>query len=109
MPSNLSTGSQACTIGTEHTLLDDSSAHTGELVVDLNPMQGGDVVELRVYDKITGTPNVRVVDFASFGPVPPSSDPIQHSIPRMFTRGAKYTIKQTAGTGRTFDWEVRKV
>src|SRR3569832_1224115 len=96
-------GSQTAAIGTEHTL---GAAITtpGDyvLVVDTNAMATGDVLELRVYSKCkTGSTSrqARVVAFAYA-----QLDSYNFSVPIPIDTECTFTHKQTAGTGRAFDW-----
>lgn len=98
------TGTQAATISTEHTLLDTSDPGTYALITYLANLVAGDTVELRIYAKaITGgayqvafrQPYVNAQDrgfaqsFHVFAPF-----------------GAKFTLLQSAGTGRSYGWSV---
>src|SRR5579871_5272112 len=102
-----SSGSQTATIGTEHVLDSPTTAATYSFSVDLVNLALGDVVELRCYDMIDGT-NYRQMFKGAFqggclidiGVVAP---------PLAVTTQAKFTLKQTAGTGRAFPWSVRRI
>lgn len=100
-----STGTQAATVTTEHTLKQDSGANSFQAAVDLTNMVNGDITEIRVYEIINATarqifngcyanvqanPLVKTPIFASAG----------------VTNGFKLTLKQTAGTSRNYDWET---
>lgn len=45
-------GTQAAVVGTEHTLVTDTTGKVYVLIVDAGAMVGGDVLELRVYTKV---------------------------------------------------------
>jgi len=98
-------GSQTATIGTEHTL---GTAITTPgvyvLVVDTNAMVNGDVLELRVYSKCKTGSTSRQVRIGAFANV--QVDPNKYSIPIPVDTECTFTLKQTAGTGRAFDWNI---
>src|SRR3569832_1199339 len=98
-------GSQTAAIGTEHTL---GAAITTPgvyvLVVDTNAMANGDVLELRMYSKNkTGSTSrqARVGAFANA-----QVDANKNNIPIPIDTECTFTLKQTAGTGRAFDWNI---
>jgi len=109
-----STGTQSATIGTEHTLLTESAGGIFVLFVQLKNMAAADVLELRAYAKVlTGDANELLVFEQSYaniqgdgaaagssakGPVAVKSPPLESPF------SLKWTLKQTAGTGRSFDW-----
>lgn len=103
-------GTQTATIATEHTLLDIATAGTFTFHVDLTNLAATDTVELRIYQKILTAGTLRVAYYQSFTSVMPTDDRLQISVPisNDLTSAAsvRFTLKQTAGTGRTFDWKV---
>lgn len=107
MPSVNTSGTQAATVGTEHTLATVTTAGTYVLVVDANPLASGDTLELRIYDKVLGTSTSRVAYKGTFQDAQDADDKVKLSIPVPATHEYKATLKQTAGTGRSFDWEIR--
>ena len=107
-----STGTQTATIGTEHTLLDVAIAGTFTLHVDANAMAAGDIVELRVYQIVLTGGTRRVAYFQVYSGAQPADDLIKISVPisnELTDAGSiRFTLKQTAGTGRSFPWKVLK-
>lgn len=105
-------GTQAATVGTEHTLLDTSSAGTYTFEVDANALAGGDTLELRIYKMVLTGGTRRVAYFQSYAGVQSSDDKIKISVPvstDLTDSGAlRFTLKQTVGTGRSFPWKVLK-
>ena len=104
MPTVQTEGVQSATITTEHTLATVTTAANLQLAVDFVNHAKGDVTEVRKKTKLTsgdtsqiawtvtiknalGSPNVEF---------DPASSPIE----------SVYTLKQTAGTGRSFIWAV---
>lgn len=111
---NKSNGTQAATIGTEHTLLTEVTSGIFVLFVQLKNMAAGDIVELRAYVKVlTGDANPLCIFEQSYaniqgdgaaagssakGPVVVKSPPVEAPFSLV------WTLKQVAGTGRSFDW-----
>jgi hypothetical protein len=102
-----SSGSQTATVGTEHVLASPTTVATYVFSMDTVNLVNGDALELRVYDMVDGT-NYREIwkltyqhaqgtrNGKAFPPIP-------------VTTQAKFTLKQTAGTGRAFPWSVRRI
>lgn len=103
-PAVESSGTQTATVGTEHSLASPTTAKTRQLVVDLTNLANGDAVELRIKRKVLSTGTVRTWQMASFAHA--QSSPVVLSIPCPSPHGAEFTLKQTTGTGRSFDWSV---
>lgn len=103
--SEKSSGAQAATVGTEHTLLSTVDLGTYQLQVDVSVLVGGDELELRIKHKVRSAGTQREVYLWALGPVPPNTK-IWIGPPVACTTGADFTLKQTVGTSRTFDWAV---
>lgn len=106
-PTVASSGTQTATVGTEHTLVTQSSAKTCVGQVNLVNLALGETVELRVYDKtLTGdtlTPGTTLpMYFASYSHT--RAEPVVQTVPIPVAYGAVFTLKQITGTGRGFDW-----
>ena len=99
-------GSQTATIGTEHVLDTPTTNGTYEFAVDTSNLALGDLVELRCYEEIDGT-NYRQVWKGTYQHV--QVNPGKKSPPLVVNSQAKFTLKQTAGTGRTYSWSVRRI
>lgn len=99
-------GTQAATIGTEHILDNPTTSATYEFSVDTSNMVNGDLLELRVYDKVDGT-NFQQVWKGTYQHVQINNGKVSPA--KAVTAGAKFTLKQTAGTGRNFAWSVRRI
>jgi len=99
-----SSGTQTAVVGTEHTLASPTTAKTRQLVVDLANLANGDTVELRIKRKVLSAGTVRTWQTAIFAHA--QSTPVVLSIPCPSPYGADFTLKQTAGTARNFDWSV---
>lgn len=98
-------GTQTAVIGTEHTLAQSSGANSFQFSVDLTNMVNGDVTELRVY-RIVNSAQIQVGYgcYANLQGSPLKEYRIDGS--QGVTNGIKVTLKETAGTARTFDWEL---
>lgn len=103
-------GSQTATIGTEHVLATVTSANVLELNVDVAAMTGGatpDVLELRVYGKARTSDTERLIKTYSLVGV--QSETLVKCLPDISPHHAKFTLKQTAGTGRAYPWAIYAV
>lgn len=101
-----SSGSQTAVIGTEHVLDSPTTNATYIFTVDTVNMALGDLLELRVYDMVDGT-NLRQIWKGAFQHIQINIGKV--SPPIAVTAGGKFTLKQTAGTGRVFPWSVRRI
>lgn len=101
-------GSQATTISTEHTLATVTAAGTYLCVVDLATLAQGDVVEVRAYGKAGSSDTERLRARATYGPGI-LSIPLVESIPLVSPHHLRFTLKQAAGTSRTFPWAIYEV
>ncbi len=98
-------GSQTATINTEHTLGSSiTAAGTYVLVVDTNAMVNGDTLELRLKSKAKSGSTERLAYLAIFSNV--QIEPNKYSVPIPVTDQVTCTLKQTAGTGRAYDWNI---
>ncbi len=108
------TGTQVAVITTEHTLLDVAIAGTFTLHVDANTMVAGDTLELRIYQIVLTAGTRHQVYLARWaGAQSSASDllsPVKISVPvsnELTDAGSlRFTLKQTAGTGRSYPWKV---
>jgi hypothetical protein len=105
-------GTQAATVGTEHFLASPAVAGTFTLHVDTVNMAAGDVLELRVYQMVLTGGTQRVAYIATFAGAQAADDLIKISVPvsneLTDTNSLRFSLKQTAGTGRNFPWKVLK-
>lgn len=97
-------GTQAATIGVEHTLDTETAVSTYVLLVDCTNMASGDTLELRAKVKVKGG---GAESLAYIETLVDAQDPaVFLSVPIPTGHSCKFTLKQTAGTGRSFDWSV---
>ena len=102
--SSAALGTQTATINTEHTLATVTSPGVYVLVVDLTNMVSGDSLELRVKTKNqSGKPSV-LADLEFYNNA--QTTPQAYFVPYPADTEFKATLKQTAGTGRSYDWNV---
>lgn len=105
----ISSGTQACVVGTEHTLYTwaaGDAGKTGVFAVDLAAMVNGDTYELRVYGVLLSGGTERVIYSASYSHQ--QADPIKLSPPipqDLGASGLRFTIKAIAGA-RSVPWKV---
>lgn len=105
MPSVKTSGTQAATLNTEHTLATVTDPANYQLKVDLSALTGSDVVELRIYSKVLAAGAEGLEHRATYGPGALSA-PIVASLPVDSPHHLRATLKQIAGTGRSFDWAI---
>jgi hypothetical protein len=104
MPTLSSSGTQTAIIGTEHTLYNPTTNKWFSGYVDLTNMQAADTVELRIY-VISKTAGSYILYYmSSYSAV--QTYPLIYFAPLPSDIGYKLTLKQTAGTGRAYDWRV---
>lgn len=101
----LTSGSQTCVIGTEHTLNSPAGGKTYVLNLDCNALVAVDILEVRLYKKIVSGGTLRLLDNPTEIAGPPGGDGFM-SIPLPSAWGCSFTIKQTAGTGRVVPWSI---
>lgn len=101
---SVASGSQAATVNTEHTLTTQTTAGVYVLVVDLNVLVNGDTVELRIKTKAKAGSTSRFAYFEVYANAQESN--VVYSVPVPIDTEIVATLKQTSGTGRTFDWNL---
>lgn len=108
----VASGTQAATIGTEHTLYDETGNEGGayDAFIDGANMASGDIVEVRVYAKLLSGGTLHRVYYAKYtnsqDDEPRRKSPIIYIPAITVAKEWKLTLKQTAGTGRNFDFIV---
>jgi hypothetical protein len=103
-------GTQTATIATEHFLGTDPDSTDGafQFVVDLSNMANADDLEIRVYEAALSS------DVASqqvhMWPIKDAqADDLFISPALVLLHRWRFSIKQVAGTGRSFKWSIRRV
>ncbi len=106
------TGTQTSSVGTEHFLSSPNVVGTFTLHVDTNAMLAGDYLELRVYQMVLTGGTQRVAYMATFDGAQLADDLIKISIPisneLTDTNSLRFSLKQVAGSSRSFPWKVLK-
>lgn len=109
-PTVASSGTQTAVVNTEHTLYDSAAAGVFEYEVDMSNLAAGDTVELRAYKMVLTSGTRRVFLLKRVSGAQPSDDLIASTITvstGLSDSGAvRFTLKQTAGTGRNFPWAI---
>lgn len=101
-------GSQTAVIDTEHTLATIATDGSFVLYVDTNAMVDGDVLELRAKVKVRSVGTTRTILLGTYQHAQ-TNESVKASIPVASINELVFTLKQTAGTGRAFPWEIVKL
>jgi hypothetical protein len=105
-------GTQTATVGTEHFLANVNEAGVYTFHVDTVNMVAGDVLELRVYQMVLTSGTARVAYFQSYVGAQSTDDLIKISVPisneLTDAYALRFSLKQTAGTSRSFPYKVLK-
>lgn len=72
--------------------------------MDVNALAAGEVLELRIKGKVLSSSTERLILLQTY--VGTVSDPHTQSPPIPMPQGGTITLKQTSGTGRSYDWAV---
>lgn len=107
MPTLSSSGTQTSSVGSEHTLYNPTGNKFYTGYVDLTNMVSGDVVEIRV-SLIVKTAGSYIQYWMSTY-VDAQSNPLVYIPSLPSDIGYKITLKQVAGTSRTFDWRIFEI
>lgn len=105
MPTTAASGTQTAVISTEHSLSTQTTAATYVLMVNLTNLVNGDIVELRLKTKVLTGDTAEEI----YGPTyqnDQGSKPIVASPPVVSMFSIEATLKQTAGTARSFAWSL---
>lgn len=106
MPTVENTGTVAAD-GTEQTLATINTNRNLLLVVDLSNMQAGDTVILKAKRKVTTAGSVRGYIRRTYSGV--QTDAASISIPLPSPHQAVFTLQQTAGVNRNYDYSVESL
>lgn len=108
MPTVEGSGTQLAT-GGEDTLFTSTSQRAFILTIDLSAMQGGDTLVVRGYVKATNGGTLLKGLEQSFSGVQSDPDKLQVTIPIPSPWQVSYRIAQTAGTNRSYPWNVASI
>jgi len=95
---------QVATISTEHSLTQQTGVGIYVLVVDTSAMLSGDALQLRIKTKYGTGGTSRVAYLMEYSDV--QIDPNKYSVPVPIDTEIICTLTQTAGTGRSFPWNL---
>jgi len=104
-------GSQTAVIDTEHTLKSLTADGLYVLYVDLSNMVDGDrtVIKTKVKIKSAGSEVILFEDLVIGTDIEDGTVPPLYETPATaMTETMSYTLEQTDGTGRAYDWQVVK-
>lgn len=99
-------GTQTAVVNTEHSLSIQTTVGFYQLSVNLTNMVNGDIVELRLKGKTLTGDTAEEIYYAIYANDQGSS-PIVESPPVSVLYSIEATLKQTAGTARTFPWNLK--
>lgn len=105
-------GTQSCTVTTEHTLVTLTDDAVYALVLDLNNLAGHtttpDILEVRIKRRALtgGTTRQSIIAHYVGGLL---ANKVVESPPFVVIHSCEISIKQTQGTGRSVDWSIRKI
>lgn len=99
-----SSGTQTATLTTEHSLATPTTMKTRVLLIDAAALVAGETLTLRIKGKVLTGGTERLIREAVF--TGPLSEPNIQSMPTVMPFGGTFTLTQTGGTGRSFDWSV---
>jgi len=100
--------SSALVINTETTLATDTTNGTFVAEVDTSNLALGDILEIRLYT-ITLAAGAYVQVWKGTYGIAPQINNHKVSPPIASDQGVRLTIKQTAGTGRTYGWKLLRI
>jgi hypothetical protein len=99
-----SDGTQTATISTPYAVATITPDGSYALQLNLANMALGDVFTVTEGIKVRSVGTTATTQSSRFAHV--QAEPVKIFIPRPSTNEVVYTVTQTAGTGRTFTWEV---
>lgn len=107
MPTLTTNGTQTAVVNTEHTLTTQTGNKFYMAYIDLTNMAAADIVEIRVSLIIKAAGSHILYYLGTYSGV--QTNPLVYIATLPSDISWKLTLKQTAGTARTFDWRVLEV
>lgn len=98
-------GTQTATINTEHSLSTQTTAAFYVLMVNVTNLANGDTLELRLKTKVLTGDTAEEIYYATYQH-DQGAQAIIASPPVASMFSVEATLKQTAGTGRSFGWSL---
>ena len=103
----VSSGTQTATISTEHSLATSTTGKTYVLAVNTANMVNGDELELRIYTKVLSGSTKQLAYYAAYAHT--QGIPNKYSVPVPANQYCEASLKQTAGTGRSYEWALLSI
>lgn len=97
-------GSQTAVLTTEHSLATITAAGVYQLRVDLDNLVNGETVRLRAKTKVRSSSSAKLEWEAYFAHEQNELNAV--SPPIVSVHSVEFTLTQTGGTGRAFEWSV---
>lgn len=107
MPTLTTNGTQTATITTEHTLTTQTGSKFYTAYIDLTNMASGDITEIRVSIIVKAAGSHILYYLGTYNGA--QTNPLIYIAPLPSDISWKLTLKQTAGTGRNYDYRVYEV
>lgn len=103
-------GSQACTVTTEHTLTANPETTAGayQVMMDFNPSVALDIFEIRIKEKVLDSSGTQRVVWMDTVAQVQGEEKAWVSPVIMLINGWDVSLKQIAGTSRTIPWRICK-
>jgi hypothetical protein len=104
----INTSGQTLADGTVQILATVTATKYLQFSINLSPMQSGDILKVRCWKKVhaSGTLARFMVETYSGDMTVEPLSPVVDTGPFWIAQQFRVTIEQTAGTFRTFDWEI---
>lgn len=107
MPTLTTSGTQTSVIGTEHTLTTQTNNKFYTAYIDLTNMTSTDTVEIRVSVIVKAAGSHVLYYLGTYSGA--QSNPLVYIAPLPSDISWRLTLKQTAGSARTYDWRIYEV
>lgn len=107
MPTLTTNGTQTASIGTEHTLTTQTGNKFYTAYIDLTNMTSTDTVEIRVSVIVKAAGSHILYYLGTYSGA--QSNPLVYIASLPSDISWKLTLKQTAGTGRTYDYRIYEI
>lgn len=105
--SQVTSGTQSATLDTEHTLTTETTADIFVLVVNLTNMVASDITVLRIKTKVLSGGAAVLAFTKTFSGA--QTEVVVYSEPVPSAHSIAFSLEQTDGTGRSYEWSVLKV
>ena len=92
--------------GTLQAMSDQTAAATYVLLVDLTNMQAGDITALSIYVKVLTGSTLHSCYYQQFFDAQLVGSQVAVSVPIPSLFEARFNLQQTAGTNRTYPWQL---